>query len=92
MKAIPSYQEAQDKSGYDFKLKFEPITRNKKRKNNRSREITWFNPPFSQNVSTNVGAMFLKLIDTCFPPFHPLAKIINRNTVNKLELSCAKLR
>ena len=79
--AIPPFQEALDKGGYEFKLKFEPVKRSKKGKNNRSRDITWFNPPFSQNVSTNVGARFLKLIDTCFPPFHPLAKIINRNTV-----------
>ena len=25
----------------------------------------------------NVGARFLKLIDSCFPPFHSLAKILN---------------
>ena len=55
IEAIPPYQEALDKSGYDFKLKFEPITRNKKRKNNRSREITWFNPPFSLNVNPSDG-------------------------------------
>ena len=25
---------------------------------NRSRNIIWFNPPFSQNVKTNVGKIF----------------------------------
>ena len=81
--AIPPYQEALDKGGYDFKLKFElsSTTKKGKKRNNRSRPVTWFNPPFSQNVSNNVGGKFLKLIDTCFPPYHPLAKIINRNTV-----------
>ena len=68
-------------------MKFEPPSRTKKVKKNRSREVTWFNPPFSQNVSTNVGGKFLKLIDICFPPFHPLAKIINRNTV-KISYRC----
>ena len=32
-------------------------------------------------MATNVGAKFLKIIDTCFPNGHPLHKIINRNTV-----------
>ena len=49
--------------------------------------VTWFNPPFSQNVATNVGARFLKLINTCLPPYHPLAKIINKNTV-KVSYRC----
>ena len=86
--AIPPYQEALDKGGYEFKLKFEPPTRNNNKKKTRNkRNITWFNPPFSQNVATNVGARFLKLINTCFPPYHPLAKIINRNTV-KVSYRC----
>ena len=53
----------------------------------RARKITWFNPPFSRNVATNVGAKFLKIIDKCFPPSNPLAKIINRNTV-KISYRC----
>ena len=43
--------------------------------------MSWFNPPFNSTVRTNIGAEFLKLIDKCFPPGHPLKKIINRNTV-----------
>ena len=85
--AIPPYQEALEKCGYNFNLEFEPDSKKKKKKKNRYREVTWFNPPYSQNVSTNVGGRFLKLIDTCFPPFHPLAKIINRNTV-KISYRC----
>ena len=42
--------------------------------------IMWFNPPYSDNVKTNVGAKFLKLIDKHFPKTSPLHKIINRNT------------
>jgi hypothetical protein len=49
--------------------------------------ITWFNPPYSANVSTSVGAKFLKIIDSCFPPTHILHKIINRNTV-KVSYRC----
>ena len=64
------------------KLKYETRNQILTGRRNRSRKITWFNPPFSKSVSTKIGATFLRLIDTCFPPSHPLSKIINRNTVN----------
>ena len=84
--AIPPYQQALKNSGYDFELKYEADVSNSKKKN-RSRNITWFNPPYSANVSTSVGAKFLKIIDSCFPPTHILHKIINRNTV-KVSYRC----
>ena len=34
---------------------------------NKSRNIIWFNPPFSQNVKTSTGKIFLKLIKKTFP-------------------------
>ena len=40
--------------------------------NKRSRNITWFNPPYSANVVTSIGAKFLKILDTCFPTTHSL--------------------
>ena len=46
-----------------------------------------FNPPFSQNVKTNVGEKFLKLVYKSFPPNHPLRSIYNRNTL-KLRYRC----
>ena len=79
--AIKPYQDALDKSGYEHQLKYDPPSNPTIRNHKRSRKITWFNPPFSQNVSTHVGAKFLQLIDTCFPKDNPLRKIINRNTV-----------
>jgi hypothetical protein len=85
--ASPPYQEALNKSGYDFSLRFEPPSANENTKNNRQRKITWFNPPFSKNVQTNIGEKFLKLIDQNFPANHPLRKVINRNTV-KISYRC----
>ena len=38
-----------------------------KNNRNRSRNIIWFNPPFSQNVKTNIGKLFLKLVKKHFP-------------------------
>ena len=54
---------------------------------NRPRKIIYFNPPFSINVKTNIGAKFLRIIDECFPKGHPLHKIFNRNTV-KISYRC----
>ena len=34
--------------------------------------ITYFNPPFSENVKTNIGKEFLKLVSKHFPPDHKL--------------------
>ena len=84
--AIPPYQEALRRSGYDFELMFNPTNQNL-RKQSRKRKITYFNPPFSLNVQTNVGELFFKALDKCFPHNHPLRKIINRNTV-KLSYRC----
>ena len=54
---------------------------------NRKRNATWFNPPYSLSVRTNVGKEFLKLVDNSFPPSNPLHKLFNRQTV-KLGYKC----
>ena len=87
-KAAPLYQEALEKSNYEYKLEFDPSAgKPRNRSKNRKRKITWFNPPFSQNVKTNVGEKFLKLVEKSFPPNHPLRSICNRNTL-KLSYRC----
>ena len=89
-KAAPFYQKALDNSGYKHLLTFSSNiptqTSNSKRKN-RKRDIIWYNPPFSKNVSTNIGRTFLKLLDAEFTEEHVLHKIFNRNTV-KISYSC----
>jgi hypothetical protein len=88
--AAPAYQEAINKSGYSFKLRYEPVqpsTQPEDTKNHRKRHITWFNPPYSCNVNTKIGKKFFQLLNKCFPNSHPLYKIINRNTI-KLSYSC----
>lgn len=86
--ASPPYQEALQKSGYEYQLKYAPhkqLANDSKRK--RSRNITWFNPPYSDRVSSNIGKQFFNLLDTCFPQGHQLHKLLNRNTV-KLSYGC----
>ncbi|KAL9959196.1 hypothetical protein ACROYT_G036291 [Oculina patagonica] len=84
--ASPPYQKALDESGYNFTLRYEPST-TAKRRNRQRNDILWYNPPFSKNVSTNIGHRFLTLVDKHFPKDHKLRKIFNRNTI-KISYSC----
>ena len=80
--AAPQFQEAIKKSGYDFKLKYDPLANTPKpKKKNRKRNVLWFNPPWNSEVETNIGKEFLKIVDECFPPENPLSKIFNRKSV-----------
>ena len=63
------------------------MARPTKRKRNRKKNIIWFNPPYSRNVSTNIEKKFLHLVDKHFPRSNKLHKIFNRNTV-KVSYSC----
>ena len=85
--AAPAYQKALDESGYNYKLTFEPPVENNRRKNRPRNDILWYNPPFSKNVSTNIGQRFLSLINRCFHKDHSLRKIFNKNKV-KISYSC----
>ena len=65
-RAKPAYAQALEKSGNKQKLEFQ--TENSSKRRQRKRNITWFNPPFSNNISTNIGRKFLNLLDKHFPP------------------------
>ena len=65
--AIPIFQAELDRNGYKHKLKFDQFANNKKGKK-RTKNKIYFNPPYSMNVKTNIGAKFLRLLDTHFPP------------------------
>ena len=85
-KAAPTYQQALDESGFDFKLHYED-SQHETIKRPRKRNIIWFNPPYDLSVKTNIGKEFLRIITKCFPPSNKLYKIFNRSTV-KLSYSC----
>ena len=63
-------------------MKYQPPTASPPPKKNRTRtrQIVWFNPPFSLNVETNIGKEFFQIIDK-FPKINILAPIINRSKV-----------
>ena len=80
------YETALRNSGFTDELTYqEPKVNNKKR--SRKRNITWFNPPYSSNVATNIGRKFFNILDRHFSTYHHLHKLINRNTV-KLSYCC----
>ena len=83
-KAAPVYNNALRNSGFNENIKFTP--RPPKRRK-RSRSIIWFNAPFSSNVKTNIGKLFLRLLDKHFPKHHKHYKLFNRNNV-KISYSC----
>ena len=84
-KAKPIYENALKSSGYDKTLTYnnhKPSTRR-----NRQSNIIWYNPPYSKNVQTNVGSIFLKLIHKHFPKHHKFHRIFNKNNI-KVSYSC----
>ena len=76
--SIPYYENALKKSGYNISLKYTP-TQSQDESNHQSEQskqkITWFNPLYFLNVKTNVGKLFLKLLDRHFPRAHKFHKI-----------------
>ena len=84
--AIPYYKAALERSGYNHEFKYTPSNPQQRRKN-RKRKIIWFNPPYNNNLSTNVGKKFLNLIKKHFPKKHKFHKIFNKNNV-KVSYSC----
>ena len=84
-KAKLLYETALNESGYKTTLTYTKTTNVNNR--NRARNIIWFNPACSQNVKTNIGETFLKLVKKHFPRGHKLYKIFNRNAL-KLSYSC----
>ena len=89
--AATQYQEALNKCGYNYKLSYAaPANENKSNSTStRKRNIIWFNPPFSRNVSTNVAKYFLELINKHFPANHKYRKLFNRNN---LKVSYSSMR
>ena len=87
--AAPLYNNALRRSGYQEEIVYieDRKAGHSQRRPNRQRKTTWFNPPFSKNVKTNIGRKFLQLIDRHFPKGSKLSKIFNRNTV-KVSYSC----
>ena len=84
--ATPPYHKALDECGTDtfYITNHLQLTNEKTRQKNNT---LWYNPPFSKNVSTNIGDRFLALVEKHFPRDHKPRKIFNLNTI-KISYSC----
>ena len=63
-------------------------TQNARRSSNR--KVIWFNPPYSQNLKTNIGKLFIKLVRKHFPKNNKYHKIFNLNNL-KLSYCCTTI-
>ena len=79
------YQEALERSGHVHKLVYKPEEAGgaapRRRRRRKRNDIIWFNPPWCNSVTSDVGRKFLNLLDACFPPSNPLSRIFNRKKV-----------
>ena len=87
--AKPLYDKALRESGFSAETEYLERRKEQGRANRRtrSRKVIWFNPPFSQNVATNIGRRFRSLVLKHFPKASKLNKIFNPNTL-KVSYSC----
>ena len=81
------HEEALKRAGYMEKLLYKPEEErtSRSRRTRRRKVKAWFNPPFCMSVETKIGHRFLAILDSSFPPDHPLHKVLNRHTV---QCSC----
>ena len=77
-KAAPAYNNALKFSSFNENIQF---TSTPPPRRNRNRKIIWFNPSYIVNVKTNIGRIFLRLIDKHLPRHHKYCKLFNRNNV-----------
>ena len=82
-KAIPPYNDGLKKSGFKENFVYTPkiTTSNILDKKQRKRKIICLNPPYSVNVITNIGKIFVSLLKKHFPKMNKLHKIFNKNNI-----------
>ena len=77
------YESAKKDSGHFSSMSYNGNTQNARR--SRNRKVIWFNPPYSQNVKTNIGKLFIKLGRKHFPKNNKYHKIFNLNTLRHYQ-------
>ena len=83
-RTAPDYNIALKNGGFNENVTYIPSP---SKRQTRKRQIICFNPPYSANVKTNVGKIFMRLVDKHFPGHHKHYKLLNRNNI-KLNYSC----
>ena len=91
-KVASEYNQALQRSGFKYTIMYKPLQffphcSNNNNEKKRKQNIIWFNPPFSENVATNIGKEFFSLLSKHFPSNNKYHKIFNKQNV-KLSYSC----
>ena len=86
----PFYNQALSSAGYKEELQFQERPDSCKRK--RRRTAVWFNPPWNDEVNTNIARKFLCMIEKHFPKGTLLGKYLNKNTVKVSYRTCPNLQ
>ena len=87
--SAPFYEDKVHESGYQQKLKYKSVNTKTHNTRNHKRNIIWFDPRFTKNVSSKVDKYFLNLLDKHFLKNHCFHKIFNRNS-DKVSCNCTK--
>ena len=83
-KAAPDYNIALKNSGFNENVTYIPSPF---KRQTCKRQIVWFNCPYSAILKTNVGKIFMRLVDKHFSRHHKYYKLFNRNNI-RLSYSC----
>ena len=67
----PIYRKDLQEAGYNDNIKYDESITDRKKSKNRSRKVIWFRPPWSDSISKNIGAKFLKLVRKHFEKPNP---------------------
>ena len=82
-KAAPDNNIALKNSAFNNNVTYIP---SQSKRQTQKRQIIWFNLPYSANMKTNVGKIFMTLVDEHFPRHHKYYKLFNKNNI-KLSYS-----
>ena len=74
------YESVLKDRGYFLSMSYNHNTTQNNRRN-RNRKVILFNPPYSQNVKTNIGTLLMKLVRNQFPKNNKYYKIFSLNTL-----------
>ena len=81
--SAPDYNNAFKGSSFNEKINFARSPPERK----GSRNILWLNPRLSSNVQTNIGKLFLRLLEKHFLKHDKYYKLFKRNNI-KISYSC----
>ena len=89
--SVAPYQDALDKSRCKHKLKYQANMDTANNKNQRKRNIIWFNPPYSKNVKTKLGNIFLNTFHLIIDSTNYLTRMQWKLAIVAREISTTSL-